>query len=417
MHKLIIEDDGGETVVFPLVHNEISIGRLESSTIRLTERNVSRRHARLMRRDGRYVLEDLASYVGTRVNGARIESPTALNEGDEVLIGDYHMALAIEEPLTMSSGVLGGPSDPSAPLTAEADQADVQSDGDDDDTAAPIESGGGTGTGEMELLPPDPARLVMLSAPRPGQEFFLRGESTVIGRGYQSDIAINHKSVSGRHAKVIRDGQRYVVVDLQSVSGVLVNGASYRRVELKSGDVVTLGRVRLRFALAGEVVTLETSRPLEWLRGRRLFGAVATAALAAVVVVARKQEAAPPPRPRPAAPLEAIAPSPPVEVIEAPDRPHPPILPVPMFPPRLAEAREITPTIAPEPPRGSRRSSRARRLASSLAHERRRHPVAVSPSASLPGGEALPDIGPPPAPDRPRRRAIDANDPYAKDQP
>src|SRR3954447_4998134 len=110
MHKLIIEDDGGETVVFPLVRTEISIGRLESSTIRLTERNVSRRHARLMLRDGQYVLEDLASYVGTRVNGARIESPTALDDGDQVIIGDYHMALAIDESLTMSSGVLEVPS-------------------------------------------------------------------------------------------------------------------------------------------------------------------------------------------------------------------------------------------------------------------------------------------------------------------
>jgi hypothetical protein len=115
--------------------------------------------------------------------------------------------------------------------------------------------------------------------------------------------------------------------------------------------------------------------------------------------------------------IEAIAPPPPVEVMGATDRPHPPVLPVPMVPAQIADAREITPTIAPEPPRAPRRSSRARRLASSAAHERRHRAVAISPSASLPDGEALPDLGPPPAPDRPHRRAIDANDPYAKDQP
>jgi len=49
MHKLIIEDDEGKAVVVPLIREEISIGRQEGNTIRLTERNVSRRHARLVR--------------------------------------------------------------------------------------------------------------------------------------------------------------------------------------------------------------------------------------------------------------------------------------------------------------------------------------------------------------------------------
>ena len=51
MHKLIIEDDEGKAVVVPLIRDEISVGRQEGNTIRLTERNVSRKHARLVRRD------------------------------------------------------------------------------------------------------------------------------------------------------------------------------------------------------------------------------------------------------------------------------------------------------------------------------------------------------------------------------
>ena len=47
MFKLTIEDDEGKTTVVPLARDEITIGRLEGNTIRLTERNVSRRHARL----------------------------------------------------------------------------------------------------------------------------------------------------------------------------------------------------------------------------------------------------------------------------------------------------------------------------------------------------------------------------------
>ena len=93
MFKLTIEDDEGKTTVVPLARDEITIGRLEGNTIRLTERNVSRRHARLVRQNGALYIEDLASFTGVRVNGAKIATATALHEGDEVQIGDYRIAL------------------------------------------------------------------------------------------------------------------------------------------------------------------------------------------------------------------------------------------------------------------------------------------------------------------------------------
>jgi len=47
LYKLIIEDDEGHTTVVPLVKEEITIGRKEGNTIRLTERNVSYQVERL----------------------------------------------------------------------------------------------------------------------------------------------------------------------------------------------------------------------------------------------------------------------------------------------------------------------------------------------------------------------------------
>jgi stress response protein YsnF len=52
MHKLLIEDDEGKTVAVPLIREEITIGRTDGNTIRLTEQNVSRKHARLTLRVG-----------------------------------------------------------------------------------------------------------------------------------------------------------------------------------------------------------------------------------------------------------------------------------------------------------------------------------------------------------------------------
>lgn len=95
--KLIIEDDEGKTTVYPLADGAVSIGRKESNTIRLMERNVSRRHARLVRSPAAVFIEDLDSYNGIRINGERIAGRYEVKEGDLVEIGDYHLALQRSE--------------------------------------------------------------------------------------------------------------------------------------------------------------------------------------------------------------------------------------------------------------------------------------------------------------------------------
>jgi len=92
--KLIIEDDEGRKTVVPFVREEITIGRQEGNTIRLTERNVSRRHARLVRQNGTVHVEDLGSYNGIRINGEKISGRMQLSDGDLVQIGDYDLAIA-----------------------------------------------------------------------------------------------------------------------------------------------------------------------------------------------------------------------------------------------------------------------------------------------------------------------------------
>ena len=91
--RLIIEDDEGTTTVVPLGSDAVTIGRQQGNTIQLTEKNVSRRHARLYPESEVWVIEDLGSYNGIKVNGQAIDARVNLKEGDVVQIGDYHLAL------------------------------------------------------------------------------------------------------------------------------------------------------------------------------------------------------------------------------------------------------------------------------------------------------------------------------------
>ena len=106
MFKLTIEDDEGKTTVIPLIRDEMTIGRQDGNTIRLTERNISRKHARLVRQNGTMYVEDLASYTGVRVNGARIVAMTPVAEGDEVQIGDYKLMVRLDRPAAGIAGMV-----------------------------------------------------------------------------------------------------------------------------------------------------------------------------------------------------------------------------------------------------------------------------------------------------------------------
>ena len=68
-----------------------------------------------------------------------------------------------------------------------------------------------------------------------------------IGRMPECDIALSDPNVSRRHAEIRRQGNGFVVVDLNSTNGTRVNGAGVQERLLNDGDEITVGASRLRF--------------------------------------------------------------------------------------------------------------------------------------------------------------------------
>lgn len=67
----------------------ITLGRDPDVELPLRDGSISRRHCSVERDDesGRYVLRDLGSTNGTRVNGTRVKEPVPLAEGDKIFLG------------------------------------------------------------------------------------------------------------------------------------------------------------------------------------------------------------------------------------------------------------------------------------------------------------------------------------------
>jgi hypothetical protein len=71
---------------------ELLVGRHHACDVVLSDPSVSRRHARLVFRDGSWVLQDLESTNGTTVNGVRV-GRCALRPGDLLALGDEELLI------------------------------------------------------------------------------------------------------------------------------------------------------------------------------------------------------------------------------------------------------------------------------------------------------------------------------------
>ncbi len=75
---------------FSLDQDVTRAGRHPDSDIFLDDITVSRRHAEIRRKDGRFFVHDMGSLNGTYVNRERVES-APLRSGDEIQIGKFKL--------------------------------------------------------------------------------------------------------------------------------------------------------------------------------------------------------------------------------------------------------------------------------------------------------------------------------------
>lgn len=83
---------------FSLHGDTTSIGRQPDVDVYLESLAVSRQHARILRQNGSFFIEDLDSSNGTYVNGEKLQQRRPLTEHDMVQIGPYWLALRPEPP-------------------------------------------------------------------------------------------------------------------------------------------------------------------------------------------------------------------------------------------------------------------------------------------------------------------------------
>jgi hypothetical protein len=77
--------------------------------------------------------------------------------------------------------------------------------------------------------------------------YFLEKDRFVIGRRPSCDIQVNDQGVSKEHAVILTVGNDQILEDLKSTNGTQVNGEKVDRHILQNGDVIEVGRYKIKY--------------------------------------------------------------------------------------------------------------------------------------------------------------------------
>ncbi|MGE3610799.1 MAG: FHA domain-containing protein [Bacteriovoracaceae bacterium] len=90
-------------------------------------------------------------------------------------------------------------------------------------------------------------RLVCLTGVSKGESYFLIGNRIVVGRSDKADIRLNDTKTSREHAELSKVGQHWVVTDLGSQNGVILNDQKVTQEQLNEGDKLIIGQTVFKF--------------------------------------------------------------------------------------------------------------------------------------------------------------------------
>ncbi|WP_028455555.1 FHA domain-containing protein [Chitinilyticum litopenaei] len=224
MAKLLLSREGNVIKEFRLTRPRVLIGRRPGNDIQIAHRAISGVHAAIEKHDGGYVLTDLESTNGTRVNGEPVVRHV-LRDGDTIRIGRYHLLFdsAGESPgLDVPSG-LARLASGEAPASAVA-MGNVATVPTIPERAAPA-------------LPP--ASMRVISGRQTGQVLQLDKPATTLGK---AGVQV---------AMITRQPKGYLLMHVEGERRPLVNGLDlglHSRV-LRNGDVIDLLGVQMAFQL------------------------------------------------------------------------------------------------------------------------------------------------------------------------
>ncbi len=121
--------------------------------------------------------------------------------------------------------------------------------------------------------------LVVLTGDQRGQEHIVSNDLCRIGKSEDNDLVLRDETVSRAHCEILREARGYLLRDLGSTNGTLLDGAEIREAFLRPGAIVTVGQLELKVRTCSEHLEVRPSEQQRFgeavgqsLPMRRVFG-------------------------------------------------------------------------------------------------------------------------------------------------
>ncbi len=293
--RLVSLTDGRE---YAVLGTPLLIGRDAGCDVVVTSKNISRRHAEVVATPKGYLLVD-SSTNGTFVNGERVAGQKLLARSDVIRCGDHefrfyadvapepepqpqpkpkpsvpsvtpstpppgaehrlnytlHGVPALKRPTGSPKGRPAPPyrpPEPSKKPTPEPQGVHVRQE------PVPVPPPSPTPAAQAPTASKVMANVVVRSGPLRGKRFPIKVPIVNVGRAEYNDIVLADESVSTTHAKLQRREGIWVLIDLDSTNGTLVDGERTEgEVPLAPGALVRFGQVQTIFEPTDDTIDLK----------------------------------------------------------------------------------------------------------------------------------------------------------------
>ena len=238
MGRLLLKFDSAVLKEVPLGTRPVTIGRAPDNDVAIDNLAMSNHHARVYTEAGHLVIEDLNSLNGTFVNDMRVERAT-LRDGDTIQVGKHSLWVDTDRDAALP---VDGVRKTSVPKMDETQVLDTRTRRDMLQQAAEA--------GERSQLSPTRGSiptLTVVSGRTDRHEYVLAGKLTVIGRSKMATVRLRGWFAPQAAAQIHKREDGYYLGTGDKVPKV--NGQAIdKATRLLNGDVIDIGRVRLKFA-------------------------------------------------------------------------------------------------------------------------------------------------------------------------
>ncbi len=219
---LLIKLHGKVSRQIELTHETVTIGRKADNTLAIDDPAVSGHHARIVKIQAVFFLEDLQSTNGTAINGQSI-TRHQLHDADVITIGQHR--LVFQEHATANTAA--------TPPSADLDRTIAL-----------------TGSNRPDKEPTLSAKVLVVAGKTDRLEYPLDKQVTLIGSQDAAAIRLTGWFAPKSAARIAQRGQSYAISPSQGTKSLLVNGTHVVGQQvLKNGDQIDVAGVQLTFYL------------------------------------------------------------------------------------------------------------------------------------------------------------------------